>query len=81
MRKFLIIAVAALASSLAFSSIARADDIQSVTAQLTPKKLDKKKFKPAQIYVEILTADNTSDPTNPEQAPSATRTRSTSRRT
>ena len=75
MRKYLIIAVAALASSLAFTSIAQADDIQSLTAKLTPKKLDKKKFKPAQIYVEILTGDNTSDPTYPEQPPSATRTK------
>ncbi len=33
MRKYLIIAVAALASSLALTSVANADDIQSVTAK------------------------------------------------
>jgi len=75
MRKYLIIAVAALASSLAFTSIAQADDIQSLTAKLTPQKLDKKKYKPAKIYIEILTGDNTSDPVAPEQPPSATRTK------
>ena len=35
----------------------------------------KKKFKPAQIYVEILTGPNTTDPTNPEQPPSAINTK------
>jgi hypothetical protein len=75
MRKYLIAAVVAIVSALAFTSIAQADDIQSITAKLTPKKRSKKKFKPATIYVEILTNDNTTDPTNPEQPPSATRTK------
>ena len=39
MRKYLIIAVAAIVSSLAITSIAQADDIQSITAKLTPAKL------------------------------------------
>ena len=57
MRKYLIIVVAAIISSLAITSIAKADDIQSITAKLSPAKRDKKKFKPAKIYVEILTQD------------------------
>jgi len=75
MRKYLILAVAAMISSLAITSIARADDIQSITAKLTPQKLDKKKYKPAKVYVEILTGPNSSDPVNPEQPPSATNTK------
>jgi hypothetical protein len=75
MRKYLTAIVLAVVGVFAFTSIAQADDIQSITAKLTPKKLSKKKFKPAQIYIEILTKDNTTDPTNPEQPPSATRTK------
>lgn len=75
MRKYLIVAVAAIVSSLALSSVAQADEIQSITAKLTPEKLSKKKFKPAQIYVEILTGPNSDDPTNPEQPPSAYNTK------
>ena len=37
MRKYLILAVAAIVSALAFTSIAQADDIQSITAKLTPR--------------------------------------------
>ena len=75
MRKYLIAAVAAIVSALALSSIAQADDIQSITTKLSPSKLPKKQYKPAQIYVEILTGPNSSDPTNPEQPPSAFRTK------
>ena len=75
MRKYLMVVVAAIISALAITSFAQADDIQSITAKLTPAKRDKKKFKPAQIYVEILTGPNTGDPTNPEQPPSATNTK------
>jgi len=75
MRKYLVIAVAAIVSALVIPSFAQADDIQSITANLTPAKRDKKKFKPAQIYVEILTQPNADDPTNPEQPPSATNTK------
>ncbi len=74
MRKYMILAITAIAA-VAMTSVAKADDIQSVTAKLTPEKLSKKKFKPAQIYVEILTGPNTSDPTNPEQPPSAFNTK------
>jgi len=75
MRKYLIAAVVATASALALASIAQADPIQSITAKLTPQKLSKKKFKPAKVYVEILTGPNTTDPTHPEQPPSAFNTK------
>ncbi len=75
MRKYLIFAVAAIVSSLAFGSIAQADEIQSITANLTPEKRSKKKFKPATIFVEILTSANVDDPINPEQPPSAFNTK------
>jgi hypothetical protein len=75
MRKYLIAAVAVIISALALTSIAQADPIQSITAKLTPEKRSKKKFKPAKIYVEILTGPNTTDPTSPEQPPSAFNTK------
>ena len=74
MRKLLIAAVAAIVAALALPSIGQADDIQSITANLTPAKRSKKKFKPAQIYVEILTKPLGSGP-NPEQPPSAFNTK------
>ena len=55
MRKYLIVAVAAIISALALTSVAQADPIQSITTKLTPQKLPQKKSKPAKIYVEILT--------------------------
>ena len=75
MRKYLIAAVVAMVSALTLTSIAQADDIQSITTKLTPTKLPKKTYKPAQIYVEILTGPNSDDPTNPEQPPSAYNTK------
>jgi len=74
MRKYLILVVAALVSALAIPTIAQADDIQSITGSLTPTKRDKKKFKPGQIYVEILTQDM-GEGTKPNQPPSATNTK------
>ena len=74
MRKYLIIVVAAIISSLAITSIAKADDIQSITAKLSPAKRDKKKFKPAKIYVEILTQDMGTG-LKPNQPPSAFNTK------
>jgi hypothetical protein len=70
----LIAAVAAVVTALALPSIGQADDIQSITANLTPAKRSKKKFKPAKIYVEILTKPLGSGP-NPEQPPSAFNTK------
>ena len=74
MRKSLIAAVAVIVAALALPSIGQADEIQSITANLTPAKRDKKKFKPAQIYVEILTGAIGTGP-NPEQPPSAFNTK------
>jgi hypothetical protein len=71
MRKYLIAVVVAVVSALALTSVAQADDIQSITAKLTPKKLPKKQFKPAQIYIEILTQDNEGE----RQPPSAFNTK------
>ena len=75
MRKYLIIAVAAIVSALSLSSVAQADDIQSITSKLTPEKLSKKKYANRSIYIEILTGPNSTDPTNPEQPPSAFNTK------
>lgn len=71
MRKYLIAVVVAVVSALALTSVAQADDIQSITAKLTPKKRSKKQFKPAKIYVEILTQDNEGE----RQPPSAFNTK------
>jgi hypothetical protein len=74
MRKYLIVVVAALVSALAIPTIAQADDIQSITGKLSPGKRDKKKFKPATIYVEILTQD-LGEGATPNQPPSAYNTK------
>ena len=74
MRKYLIVVVAAIISALAITSFAQADDIQSITGKSDPAKRDKKKFKPAKIYVEILTPDM-GDPTEAEPAAERTSTR------
>jgi hypothetical protein len=70
----LIAAVAVIVAALALPSIGQADPIQSITANLTPAKRSKKKFKPAKIYVEILTGAMGTGP-NPEQPPSAFNTK------
>ncbi len=75
MRRTIFATVLALVSALVITGIAKADDIQSITANLTPAKRDKKKYKPAKIYVEILTKDNTTDPVHPNQPPSAYNTK------
>lgn len=74
MRKLRGAFVAILALAVIAPSAAPADPIQSITAKLTPKKLPKKQYKPAKIYVEILTGPNGTGP-NPEQPPSAFRTK------
>lgn len=73
MRKYVILAVMALAS-MVMASAASADDIQSIDAKLTPTKLDKKKFKPAKIFVDIQTKNNSGATINADQPPTATRT-------
>jgi hypothetical protein len=74
MRKTLIAAVAVIVAALAVPAIGQADPIQSITANLTPAKRSKKSYKPAQIYVEILT-NKSGQGTLPEQPPSASNTK------
>ena len=74
MRKFLVLAIATIAA-VTITTVAHADDIQTLTAKVTPTKLPKQQFRPAQIRVELLTGPNSTDPTNPEQPPSAFNTR------
>lgn len=69
MRKYVILAVVALAA-MAMASFAQADDIQSIDASIKPTKLDKKKYAPAQLFVDIQTKNNPGS----DQPPSATRT-------
>jgi hypothetical protein len=66
--------IAFLAMGLVMGSTAAADPIQSITAKLSPQKLPKKQYKPAKIYVEILTQKSDTG-TLPEQPPSATNTK------
>jgi hypothetical protein len=73
MRKYVILAVVALAS-MAMASFAQADDIQSVDATIKPTKLDKKKYVPAELFVDVQTKNNTGAASNSDQPPSATRT-------
>ncbi len=73
--KLTVAAIAGLILALSMPSAAQADPIQSITAKLKPTKLPKKRYRPAQIRVEIITEANTTDPINPEQPPSAFRTK------
>ncbi len=75
MRKLRTLLAAIAALALLVPAAATADPIQSITAKLIPKKLPKKRYKPAKIYVEILTKDNTTDPVHPNQPPSAYNTK------
>jgi hypothetical protein len=77
MSRYTRLAVAAILglALAATPSFAVADPIQSITTKLKPKKLPKKRYRPAQIRVEIITGPNTGDPASPEQPPSAFRTK------
>lgn len=72
MRKYVILAMAALAS-MVMASFAQADPIQSLDASISPTKLDKKKFKPVQLFVDVKTSNNPQG-TLTDQPPSADRT-------
>lgn len=74
MRKTLAVVLTALVALVA-AGAAQADPIQSIEAKISPKKLDKKKYKPAKIYVEIITGLNSEDEVRPLQPPSATNTK------
>ena len=71
MRKFLIAAFVAVVAMLV-PAVASAQ-VQSLVVDVKPTKLEKKKFKPATIFVDVITDNN--DEGNPDQPPSADRTR------
>jgi hypothetical protein len=73
MRKYVILAMVAVAS-MVMSSFAFAGEPQSIKANLKPTKLDKKKFKPATIFVDIITTTDKDVNPNLDQPPSANRT-------
>ncbi len=73
MRKYLIIGLAA-AATVSMSSVAAADDIQSIDASISPTKLDKKKKKNVTLVIDIVTKNNTGAATGSDQPPSANRT-------
>ncbi len=68
MRKYMIIAMVALAS-LVMASFAQAD--QTITGSVKPAKLDKKKKKPVKLVIDIRTEDKGG---NLDQPPDADRT-------
>ena len=76
MRKYFVLAIVALVAMLV-PSFASAQDggVQSLVVKVTPTKQDKKKFKPAQIFVDVITKNNDQAGANPDQPPSADRTR------
>jgi hypothetical protein len=78
MRKYLIVAVGALAALVVanFAFAAPTSSIQTITTKLTPKKLSKKKYKPAKIFVDIETQNNdeASGPPGSNEPPKANRT-------
>ena len=72
MRKYLIAAVVAVVAMLV-PAVANAQ-VQSLVVDVSPTKLDKKKFKPATIFVDVITDNNDEAGQNPDQPPSADRT-------
>lgn len=75
MRKFLGLGLTTvLVISVASFAFAR-EDIQTITAKVTPSKLDKKKYQPAKIYIDIATLPDDEVTPGFNQPPSATRTR------
>ncbi len=78
MRKYLAGALAAFMALACLNVAVAGADVQSVNAKLTPKKLSKKKFKPATIAITVETQNNDqagdSPPNFQNQPPAATRT-------
>ncbi|MEO7198192.1 MAG: hypothetical protein ABIZ50_06935, partial [Solirubrobacterales bacterium] len=72
MRKILLIALTAFVA-LAVANAGAAGEVQSIKASIAPTKLDKKKYKPVKLVVDVETANNDED-TTLAQPPSATRT-------
>ena len=74
MPKYLICAAVAVAS-LAIAALTQADEpIQTLDATISPTKLDKTKFKSAELGIDIRTKPNSSAQTNQDQPPNASRT-------
>jgi len=69
--------VLALALALAFGGVAAGgtDGLQSVEGGITPTKLDKRKFEPATLFVDVFTALNDEGRPKGEQPPSVNRIR------
>ena len=78
MRKYLAGALAAFMALACLNVAVAGADVQSINAKLTPKKLSKKKYKPATIAIAIETQNNDqagdSPPEFQNQPPAATRT-------
>lgn len=73
MRKYLLLALTAFVA-LAVTSVASAQDIQTIETSVKPAKLDKKKFKPVTLFVDVETANN-DESTTFTQPPKATNTK------
>jgi hypothetical protein len=74
MRKIFALAIAG-AMAIGLVSIAGADEeVQTVTASIQPKKLDKKKFKPVKLVTDVSTFVDRRDDPNTDQPPSADQT-------
>lgn len=73
MRKYLLLALTAFVA-LAVTSVASAQDIQTIESTVKPTKLDKKKFKPVTLFVDVETANN-DESTTFTQPPKATNTK------
>ena len=54
-------------------AVAQAPSVQSLVMKVTPTKLEKKKFKPVTLFVDVIT-DNNDEDTTFTQPPSADRT-------
>jgi hypothetical protein len=74
MRKYVILAVVALASMATASVASGAADIQTLDAKLSPTKLSKRTYSPMKMVIDIRTGNNTGAPVNADQPPNATRT-------
>jgi hypothetical protein len=78
MRKYLAIGVGVLAALAVanFAFAGSASSVQTITTKLTPKKMSKKKYKPAKIFVDIETQNNDEAPGPPgsNEPPKANRT-------
>ena len=78
MRKYLAAALGAFLALACVNVAGAGADIQSIDAKLTPKKMSKKKFKPATIAITIETQNNDQagdlPPNFQNQPPAATRT-------